>query len=79
MEKNEAGLDIINFLPAQKKHSKMVVQILSSKSMICYDEYVTKKGAGNELDEKKLPGRTGARRTGSLSLRACYFEMCGKP
>ena len=47
IEKNEAGLDIINFLPAQKQHSKMVVQILSRQSMICYEEYVTKTSEGN--------------------------------
>ena len=45
--------------------------------MISDGEFVTKTSKGEELDEKKAPGRTGAERTGKLRLRACYFELCG--
>ena len=44
--------------------------------MISDGESVTKTSKGEELDEKKTPGRTGAERTGKLRLRACYFERC---
>ena len=39
--------------------------------MISDGESVTKTSKGEELDEKKAPGRTGAERTGKLRLRAC--------
>ena len=45
--------------------------------MIGDGDFVTKASKGEELDEKKAPGRTGAERTGKLRLRACYFVGCG--
>ena len=44
--------------------------------MVSDEEFVTKTSKGEELDEKKAPGRTGAERTGKMSRRACYFEAC---
>ena len=64
-EKNEAGLDFIVFPPEHYKHWKMAIWILATKLMISYEEYVTKTSKGNELEKKKVAGRSGAERGGA--------------
>ena len=75
--KVKRALTFFVFRPEQYKPSKMDTEYRRSRTMISDGEFVTNTSKGEELDQKKAPGRTGAKRTGKLSRRACYFVGCG--